>query len=254
MTTANSPARKKASLRRRFRHWRRRQRNRVLIVLGPLLLRLWFSTVKTRWIFPGYGDREARDLTNRIFAIWHAQLLLFVKTHRNTGVRLLISGHGDGQLIAGIVERMGLRKVSGSSTRGGGAAMKVLVEVADDGRGVVITPDGPRGPAYRFRPGAVYLASRTGLPVVPVYARFDRYWELGTWDRFILPKPFSRCVIQTHEEFAIPAGIEREEQESWCRTMEQAHETLAKAAREDFEELFQRGITEAELTSLWHGH
>jgi lysophospholipid acyltransferase (LPLAT)-like uncharacterized protein len=220
-------------------------------VLGPAFLRLWFGMVKTRWIFPGFGDRETVELTNRIFTIWHQHFPLFIKSHRNSGARILVSGHGDGQLFAGVARRLGLGIVSGSSTRGGAQAVKTLLELSDEGPGFVISPDGPRGPRHKFQLGAVYFASRSGLPLVAVHAEYDRFWQLGTWDGLMIPKPFSRCVVTLHEGFTLPPDLDRDAQKEWCRKMEAVHETLARASRENFEELYAQGISESEVASLW---
>src|SRR5207237_6082460 len=109
----------------------------------------------------------------------------------------LISASRDGAWLAKLVRRFGFSVVRGSSSRKGAAAMLQLAEVIASGHDVVITPDGPRGPAYRPGGGIILLAQKPGAHIVPLNLEYSRCWRLRSWDRFILPRPFprSRCVL-----------------------------------------------------------
>ena len=87
---------------------------------------------------------------------------------------------------------------------------------------MALTPDGPRGPAERVKPGVVYLASRTGCPVVPVATASRRTWVLGSWDRFRIPQPFTRVVVAYGDPIAVPAGLEGAALEEWRARVERA--------------------------------
>lgn len=114
----------------------------------------------------------------------------------------LISASQDGAWLAELVHRFGFEVIRGSSSRRGASAIMQLAEVLRSGRDVVMTPDGPRGPAYQIGDGLVFLAQKTGARVVPLNMEFSSCWRLRSWDRFILPRPFSRVRVilgEAHE-------------------------------------------------------
>lgn len=136
---------------------------------------------------------------NYIAALWHNRLLLisfvlkkFFPQRPGAG---LISASRDGDLIADATHRFGFDVVRGSSSRMGASALRELSEVLISGRDVLITPDGPRGPAYELGPGIIFLAQKTGAPVVPVNMEYSSCWRVKSWDRFIIPKPFSKVRV-----------------------------------------------------------
>jgi lysophospholipid acyltransferase (LPLAT)-like uncharacterized protein len=150
-----------------------------------------------------------------IFVFWHRALLASAGYFRNQGIAILISRSFDGELIARTVERLGFVAVRGSSTRGGTAGLLAMQQAYADGRLVAITADGPRGPRYFAKPGAVQLAQLTGSPVGAFYLLPQRAWTLNSWDGFMIPKPFSRVVATypAHVEFnkdadAMQAGVQ----------------------------------------------
>ena len=137
---------------------------------------------------------------NYIGALWHNRLLIFPFVLRrffsNRHGAALISASRDGDLLADAITRFGFDVVRGSSSRLGASAILQLTDVLASGGDVVITPDGPRGPAYELGPGIVYLAQKSGAAVVPVNMEYSSCWRLKSWDRFILPRPFAKiCVI-----------------------------------------------------------
>jgi lysophospholipid acyltransferase (LPLAT)-like uncharacterized protein len=157
-----------------------------------------------------------------IYALWHARLLPLTFAHRGQGVAALISRHRDGELIARLVERLGYVTARGSSTRGGGEGAREMLTYAASGHSLTVTPDGPRGPAEVVKPGLVYLASRSGLPVLPVSASARRTWRLRSWDGFRVPQPFARLVVGYGEPIRVPAGLDGEALEPWRRRIEEA--------------------------------
>ena len=136
---------------------------------------------------------------NFIGALWHNRLLIFPIVLRrffpNRSGAALISASRDGDLLTDAVQRFGYDVVRGSSSRLGGPALIQLGHVLESGRDVVITPDGPRGPAYQVGAGAVFLAQKTGAAVLPINMEFSRCWRLNSWDRFIIPRPFAKVRI-----------------------------------------------------------
>jgi len=157
-----------------------------------------------------------------IFAFWHARLLPLVFTHRWRSIAVLISRHRDGELIARIIGQLGFRTGRGSSTRGGEEGIRDMLRHAEERRLLALTPDGPRGPAEELKPGLVYLASRTGFPVVPVATASSHAWQLDSWDRFRIPRPFARVVVAYGAPIAVPASLPDEELETWRVRIEAA--------------------------------
>ncbi len=148
-----------------------------------------------------------------IYCCWHGSLLPVGYLCRGYGVRIMASRHRDGEISARVLERLGFRPIRGSTGRGGTLAL--LQALRSSGRGdLAITPDGPRGPREVFQAGAVFLAARSGLPLVPVGCDADRGWRLASWDRFLIPAPFARVRVVIGEPLFVPAdagGRGREE-------------------------------------------
>jgi lysophospholipid acyltransferase (LPLAT)-like uncharacterized protein len=169
-----------------------------LVAFGYYLLQIWARTLR-------FEIEDRAEVINAppneryIGALWHNRLLLFpfvLKRYlpQRQGAAL-ISTSRDGAILADLVERFGYEVVRGSSSRKGASAMRRLAEVIASGRDVVITPDGPRGPAYELGQGIVFLAQQTGAAVVPVNMEYSSCWRLRSWDRFILPKPFAKVRV-----------------------------------------------------------
>jgi lysophospholipid acyltransferase (LPLAT)-like uncharacterized protein len=170
-------------------------RTRLIARLGALLIGALARTWRVRVV--GREPVDALRAAGRpvAFAFWHGQMLPLVWQHRDEGVAILVSSHRDGEIIARIIHRFGFRTVRGSSSRGAGRALLGLVRELQAGREVAVTPDGPRGPARRFAAGAIVAAQRAAAPVIPVSAHASRAWRLGSWDRFMIPKPFARVTV-----------------------------------------------------------
>ena len=134
-----------------------------------------------------------------VFALWHRALIPLLWQHRGQDITLLVSEHADGSLLAEVARRWGYRVVRGSSTRGGSRGFRQLVHALAASREVAITPDGPRGPAGIAKRGVVAAARRTGRSVLPVGANAQRAWRVGSWDRLLVPQPFSRVRISYSE-------------------------------------------------------
>lgn len=173
-------------------------RARSLVAFGYWLLQIWARTLRYK-IDDRAGVIGAPPNERYIGALWHNRLLLFpfiLKRYlpQREGAAL-ISMSRDGAILADLVERSGYAVVRGSSSRKGASAMRQLAEVIAAGKDVVITPDGPRGPAYELGQGIVYLAQQSGAAVVPVNMEYSSCWRVKSWDRFILPKPFSTVRV-----------------------------------------------------------
>jgi lysophospholipid acyltransferase (LPLAT)-like uncharacterized protein len=178
-------------------------------LLGPLLVRALGRTWRIRFDPPDLRERVLRR-DPAVYALWHGRLLVPTYALRGAGAAVMISRHADGEVIARICERMGFTTVRGSSTRGGAVALHDAVEALRSGRAAAFTPDGPKGPRERLQPGAVFAASRAGVPLVPLGIGSSRAWEFRSWDRFRVPKPFARVALVAGEPLRFDPGIEGE--------------------------------------------
>lgn len=189
-----------------------------LITIGFCLLRIWERTLR-------YQVDDRAGLLNKpvnecgIGAVWHNRLLImpFVLKRffpRREGAAL-VSASRDGTWIAALVERIGFNVVRGSSSRLGARAMFQMADFLASGRDVVIAPDGPRGPVYELGPGIVWLAQKSGASVFPLHLEYSSCWRLKNWDRFILPRPFSkvRVIFGPPHHVAATTGNEEFERE-----------------------------------------
>ena len=130
-----------------------------------------------------------------VYAFWHRCLLSCAYYFRGQKIAILISRSFDGELIARTVERLGFIAIRGSSSRGGAAALRQIADEYGRGTRCAITADGPRGPNMVAKPGTAQLAQLVGTWVGTFYVLPLKAWELKTWDRFLIPKPFSRVLI-----------------------------------------------------------
>jgi hypothetical protein len=156
---------KKNGLRKRIGRWAACS---LLPPIAAVLIRVLFRTMRCETRGHEAVDALYRDGRHIVLAFWHAQQLMIPMGYRGTGSHVLISQHGDGEIIARIIARFGHRAVRGSSTRGGAGALRALIKVGRSGRDVVVTPDGPKGPRQVAKLGVIQLAKATGLPIVPL--------------------------------------------------------------------------------------
>jgi len=182
---------------------------RVLLWPAGMLLHLWGMTLRF--------DVRPEDLKNYLecrvplsIVLWHNRLFLASEIHRRyrrgRSVYALVSASQDGAWLTAFFSYAGLRTVRGSSSRMGREAASALIEMLRAGYDVGITPDGPRGPCYDFKPGGVIVARRTGSPILLIGGEFMSAWRLRSWDRFYVPRPFSRvrmrCELITADQLA----------------------------------------------------
>jgi lysophospholipid acyltransferase (LPLAT)-like uncharacterized protein len=197
------------------------------------VVRLWIGSLRYRYRPLGANlDPNRPGLDGRyIYAFWHENLLIPAYQYGRRDIRVLISQHADGGLIAEACRHLRFRLVRGSTTRGGVEAVRQMLRLGGKSH-LGITPDGPRGPRRRVQPGLVYLAARTGLAIVPVGFAFGGAWRLPSWDRFALPHPWSAVSCVTTEPIRVPEGANRDRLEAYRLRVEQAlHQATATAER-----------------------
>ncbi|HYB53758.1 MAG TPA: lysophospholipid acyltransferase family protein [Thermoanaerobaculia bacterium] len=139
-----------------------------------------------------------------LFSLWHGRMFLPIQVHRHQGIVTMASQSKDGEIIALWLGRNGYRVVRGSTTRGGGEALRQMVRQVRSGIHAALTVDGPKGPPRVVQPGVVQLARLTGAWVLPITYSSARPRFFRSWDRYLLPRPFSRNVVAYGEPFPIP--------------------------------------------------
>jgi len=147
---------------------------------------------------------------NTLLVVWHGRLLPLVYVHRNEGINVLVSTHQDGEYIARVIHGLGFSTSRGSSTRGGIRALRELMGAGNERRDLAITPDGPRGPGEKVQPGVIYLAKRLGLPIVPIGVSTRPSIRARSWDRFMIPMPFARCIVVYGEPVLFESSVSKE--------------------------------------------
>jgi lysophospholipid acyltransferase (LPLAT)-like uncharacterized protein len=172
----------------------------------------------------GIGNKET-PLPPVIYVLWHNRFFCVPPAwnricygHRKT-VALTSASH-DGDMVARAMAVFGLGSVRGSSSRRGVAALVGLKRALQEGLDICVTPDGPRGPRYQLQPGIIKLAESTGAPLIPIHVRFSSAWRLKTWDRFVIPKPFSHVEVIFAEPIRLTRGMDAEAFENERLTIE----------------------------------
>ncbi len=193
-------------------------RSRLLTQFVGWLVALMFRSLSRTLRLRGLVEADFTDCsveTHRgyIYALWHDSILIPLARQalERPPVAALVSRHQDGAYLAAFMHYIGIRSIRGSTARGGDQALRELMRLGDDWH-IFITPDGPRGPHHVVKSGLIYLASRTGRPIVPMVSHYETAWHLrGNWTGLLVPKPFSRGCYLFGEPLAIPADLSREE-------------------------------------------
>ena len=157
-------------------------------------------------------DPQFASEQSRIYVFWHENILLPLYLRPHCNLAMLLSRHKDAEVLARVASHMGFDCVRGSTKRGGAAA---LLEMRRRGQHMhlTMTPDGPRGPRRELSTGTIFLASKLGLPIVPIGLGCDRPWRASSWDQFAVPRPFSRARCILGPEIHIPSDIPRDQLE-----------------------------------------
>ena len=211
-------------------------RNRHLVRaagwLGAVAIRTLIRSLSVRYhpLGPDFGHDRSQLADRFIYSIWHENLLLPAAHFGGPDLAVLISSHADGQMLGGLIQAMGMQMVLGSSTRGGVEAVRQLVRPDATWKNLAITTDGPRGPRRVVQPGIVYIASRTGMKIVPAGVGYHNAWRMKSWDRFAVPRPFSRARCLTGEPIAVPAGLRTAGLEEYRRLVQFEMDRLNDAA------------------------
>jgi lysophospholipid acyltransferase (LPLAT)-like uncharacterized protein len=209
-TTAATPGPRRFTLRQRIVL-------RIIITAGYWFIRLIGPTLRV-CVSREEGAQQTAGQRPLITSFWHACIIPATYIFRDLGVRVMSSNSYDGEYMGRIIHRFGFVAVKGSSSRNAVRALLGLRRALQQGWAVAFSIDGPRGPRYKVKPGPVALARSSGVPLTMFHMAVDRAWVLNTWDRLIIPKPFSRVLIRFGKLIEVPldatdADIERYQQE-----------------------------------------
>ena len=167
---------------------------------------------------------QIREHGRIIVPIWHQRLfsaLAYAPRLREFRPIVMISQSRDGEFIADFAQRLGLVPVRGSSSKGGAEALKTIVKKLEENPLVSHIVDGPRGPKGKVKPGLIQMAQLSGAVVLPLIFSVDRAWIAESWDRFLIPKPFSRVTVRWEDPFFVPRKMDPEEFDAYRRQIEE---------------------------------
>ena len=219
--------------------WRRFEAAAIAGLCYPLIALLGRTL---RWRVDGFHhfDSILQSGHQPIFAFWHGRILSATYYWRRRGIAVITSENFDGEWIARIIQRFGYRTARGSTSRGARRALIKLKHDMADGRPTAFTVDGPRGPARSVQPGAIWLASATGHPILPFHIEAARYWTASSWDRTQIPKPFSHVAVTIGAPIEVP---------------EEADEDLLEGKRQELERvLSDLGERACQVLKGWPTH
>lgn len=180
--------------------------------VGPLVVRMLARTWRVELIGVEHREAATHDGKRPVFSFWHETVLVAMGSHLGYGIRVMVSRHHDGDVVANLVKSMGFQALRGSSSRGGAAALREMLREAQEPDGYAITPDGPRGPSYSIAPGVLHLAATVRRPLVAAGFAASRCWRVNSWDRMIIPKPFAKVVVAYGEGMELPRALIKDEE------------------------------------------
>ena len=190
-------------------------------LLASTFIRHWMGTLDykvayyDRSIDPVYPECQGQ----KIYIFWHEYILFPIAIRGHCNLAMLLSRHRDAEILSHVAHHLGFDFVRGSTNRGGAAALRELLRKSRRMH-LTITPDGPRGPRRQLAPGPVFLASKLGLPLVVMGYGYDRPWRINSWDRFAIPRPYSRARAIPSPEIFIPPDLDRDGLEHYRQKIE----------------------------------
>jgi lysophospholipid acyltransferase (LPLAT)-like uncharacterized protein len=209
---------------------RSRRLTKLVAWLVTAFCRTLFATCRKE-LYPVGDDPNLcpyRELGSEryLFSVWHDHILAVLFSGRPRDMAGLVSKHQDGSYVAETMKLNGVLPVRGSTNRGGTEALRRMIEVARD-RHIAITPDGPRGPRRRAKPGIVFLASHSGRKIVPIGFACRRAWRIrGNWTDMLVPKPFTKIIAVGGPAIAVPPNLTRAQQDEYVRLLDRRMEEL----------------------------
>jgi lysophospholipid acyltransferase (LPLAT)-like uncharacterized protein len=181
----------------------------IFVYIGIIIVKVISSTYRIKVINPEIELDVLKKGQDPIYASWHQRffpgITLFAK---RKPISIIISQSKDGELISRIVNQLGWHPVRGSSSRGGKKALREVYTLAKKGYKIAHIVDGPRGPRGVVKPGLLIISKVSGMPILPTIISAEKKWVFNSWDRFIVPKPFSRVIIRFGDAISIPKNLQ----------------------------------------------
>jgi lysophospholipid acyltransferase (LPLAT)-like uncharacterized protein len=202
----------------------------LAVKIAWLFVLFWCRIGRIRVKNQKYLRQAYRSGAPILFLVWHGRMLIPLFAHRNQKIVAMVSEHGDGEIIAQTAQRLGFRTVRGSSTRGGQKAFRDMLKHLKHGEHCTILPDGPQGPRYEVKMGAIMLAQRSGALILPLTFSAAKPIIFNSWDRFMIWKPFSKVLLLYGAPIQIPRNIKPDELEDHRLFVERAMQRLHEEA------------------------
>lgn len=210
-------------------------KERILIWLAEKVFYLLIALIGRSLRYEVEGQEHIDATEGRgtpvVIVVWHNRLFAGTYYLRNRKWVVMASKSFDGEYIARFIQRFGFGAARGSSSRGGRGALEEMARLVEAGRTAAFTVDGPRGPRYVAKVGPCVLSKRTGAPMVPLSIEVSSFWEVGSWDRLQIPKPFSKVKIYFGEPIAVPTDASDADVEEFRLRLQQALDQLVEKGR-----------------------
>jgi lysophospholipid acyltransferase (LPLAT)-like uncharacterized protein len=212
------------TLRQRLSIW-------AISAIGTLAIRVIGPTLKFEVQCEEGGPPTSDPLhVPAVYCFWHECVFASAWFFRNRDIAVMTSRSFDGEYIARIIENLGFRAVRGSSSRGAVRALLGMHTEIEQGRVAAFTIDGPRGPRHVAKPGPVLLARNKQVPLVVYHLAVKSKWTLNSWDKMVIPKPFSRAVLRVSTIMRVPSGADDAAMERHHAEMQAALERVRDGA------------------------
>lgn len=205
---------------------------RIIIFFGYWVIRLIGPTLRV-WVSHEEGAQQTIDQRPLIVSFWHESQIPATYICRNIGVRVMSSNSYDGEYMGRIIRKFGFVAVKGSSSRNAVRALLGLRRALEQGWTVAFTLDGPRGPRRKVKPGPVALARAAGVAMSTFHIAVDRAWVLNTWDRLIIPVPFSRVLMRFGKLIPVPANATEEDLERYTLELQASLDRVCEFAEKN---------------------
>ncbi len=188
--------------------------------------RLVFATLRLRF----ENEDRLQPSGGAIYVTWHGRTLIPALVLSRRGWCALISLSRDGEIQNNFFQMLGFQTARGSTGRGGIRGALQMARRVKEGGVLVMTPDGPRGPTHKVQLGVILMAEKSGAPIIPVAVSADRRWLMGSWDSYMLPKPFARVCFLTGEPIPIPPNLNEASRNHYAALVEVAINRLEREA------------------------
>lgn len=185
------------------------------LLVAIVFIYIKFCYLTTRWQFIWPENYTKDDLLKEkgvLFALWHSELTYSIKIFGSyRPVKALVSPHGDGKIIKNIIQLFGYDTIGGSTNKEAASALKTIIKDLKAGTNIVITPDGPRGPAKQINSSMAKVAYKYGYKLIAASCRPKSYFQINSWDKMMIPKPFTKVEVQFNSPLILSGDVEKDD-------------------------------------------